>query len=325
MAYTLGGISAPLVGGLVVQANLLGLEWRPIFYLNVPLGLLGLLGIAGLMRESRAPAGLRLDIGGVVIASLGVAALLYPLIEGRTLSWPAWTFVSMAASPLIFGAFALYERGRQPAARLVDLHLLRQRSVFGGLLVSLVFFVGGAYSFVLTLHLQEGLGYGPLATGLSLLPFAIGTAGGAVASMSLMPRLGRTIVTAGSLVMAVGVGGQAATVHWMGAGLAGWQLAPALLVTGMGLSMVATTLVTIVIAGIPEGQAGAASGLINTSFQIGMAIGVALIGTMFFALLGSGIGFVASTERSLAVVAGLMLVSGLVSFVLPARASTGQE
>jgi MFS family permease len=320
MTFALGGVSGPLIGGLLTQADLFGLVWRPIFLINLPIGILALVAGLALLRHSRAPHAPRLDPGGILLATLALLLVLYPLVQGRDLGWPAWTWVAMAASVPVFALFAAYERRKtsRDGSPLVDLGLFRYRSMVGGLLVGLVFFAAATgHAFVLTLHLQEGLGFTPLATAVAFLAFPVGVAAGSVAATQLVPRLGRRMVTGGGVVMALGFVLLIAAVHRYGTGLHGWQLAPGLIVAGLGMSMVAATLLTIVLSRVPGDAAGSASGVVNTTVQLGIAAGVALIGTVFLSLLDDRIGFVRATEQSLWLEVGLLLASAAVSFLLP--------
>src|SRR5262249_49243196 len=151
---------------------LFGLSWRPIFLINVPIGLVALLGAARLVRESagRSARGLRLDVGGVVLATAGLVLLLYPLVQGRQLGWPAWTFAAMAASIAVFACFARYERDPARQAPLVSICLFAERSFVGGLLVALTLFGGMVGFFVVyAVFVQQALGLSPLQAGLTAL------------------------------------------------------------------------------------------------------------------------------------------------------------
>jgi EmrB/QacA subfamily drug resistance transporter len=320
MTFALGGVSGPLIGGLLIQADLFGWGWRSIFLINLPVGILALAGAAVLLRESHAARRPRLDPVGALIVTAGLLALLYPLVQGHELGWPAWTYALMAASVPVLALFVAYERHktRKDASPLVELDLFRNRGVVGGLLIALLFFAGAGYSFVLTLHLQEGLGFTPLGTALAFLPFSLGVVAGSGAAMQLVPRLGRRIVTGGGLVMALGVALLIVAVDRYGTGLDGWQLAPGMAVAGLGMAMVSTTLVSIVLARVPGRDAGSASGVVNTTLQIGLAAGIAAVGTLFFSLLDGGVGFVAATRWSLWLEVGLFLASAGLSFLLPA-------
>jgi EmrB/QacA subfamily drug resistance transporter len=286
----LATITGPLVGGLLIEGDLLGLGWRPIFLVNVPIGIGALVAAAVYLGESRAPSALRLDLAGVGLATAGLLLLVYPLVQGRELGWPAWTFASMAASMLVLAAFAAWERRKQAAdgSPLVDLALFRQRAFVAGLLVAAIFFMGiPAFFLTFTLWLQVGLGFSALHAGLSGVPFAVGSALASTASVRLAPRLGRRILSLGTLLLAAGMGAVIWTVDRYGGGTHSWQLIPALAICGLGLGCTVAPLVNVVLAGIRGQDAGAASGVLTTAQQVGGAVGVAVIGVIFFGLLSS--------------------------------------
>jgi MFS family permease len=170
---------------------------------------------------------------------------------------------------------------------------------------------------VLTLLLQDGLHFSALATALTFLPFSLGLVLGSGAAMQLVPKLGRKLVIAGGSVMALGVLLMLAAVARYGDALQGWQLAPGQVVAGLGMALAGTTLINVVLARVPATEAGAASGLVNTAIYIGVAAGIALIGTIMFGLLGGGDTFVTAATRTLWVSAGLFIGSAALSFLLP--------
>jgi EmrB/QacA subfamily drug resistance transporter len=286
----LATITGPLVGGLLIEADLLGLDWRPIFLVNVPIGIVAVAAAARFLIESRAPRALRLDPIGVAIVTTGLLLLVYPLVQGRDLGWPLWTFLSMAAAVPVLAAFAVYERHKKrlDGSPLVDLDLFRQRSFAPGLAVAGIFFMGiPAFFLIFSLWLQIGLGFTALRAGLTGIPFAVGSALASAASVRLAPALGRRILSAGSLLLIAGMAGLIWTVDRYGGAVHSWQLIPALLVCGLGLGSVVAPLVNVVLAGIRGQDAGSASGVLTTVQQVGGAVGVALIGVIFFGLLGS--------------------------------------
>jgi len=294
----LGTVSGPLLGGLLIQHNLFGLAWRPIFLINVPVGVLAVAASAVLVRESRAPRPPRLDPIGVGLISAALLLLLYPLVEGRQLGWPAWTFVSMAAAAPVFALFAWYEqvKARRDRSPLVPLRLFREREFSVGMAVAMTFFLGiASFGLVLTLFLQLGLGFTPLHAGLTFLPFSAGVLVSSGAAARLAPRFGRGVTMAGALVIAAGMAGLIAAVHHYGAAVTTWQLTPGLIAAGLGLGMVIAPLADIVLARVPAQDAGAASGVFNTGLQLGNSIGIAVIGVIFFGMLGSQSGPAAST------------------------------
>jgi len=286
----LATITGPLVGGLLIEADLLGLEWRPIFLVNVPIGIAALAAATRFLVESKAPRALRLDLVGVGIVTAGLLLLVFPLVQGRDLDWPLWTFLSMAAAVPVLVGFGLYERRKKArdGSPLVDLDLFRQRSFVPGLAVAGIFFMGiPAFFLIFSLWLQIGLGFSPLHAGLTGAPFAVGSALASAASVRLVPTLGRRILSVGSLLLVAGMGALIWTVDRYGGAVHSWQLLPALLVCGLGLGCVVAPLVNVILAGIRGQDAGAASGVLSTVQQVGGAVGVAVIGVIFFGLLGS--------------------------------------
>jgi EmrB/QacA subfamily drug resistance transporter len=286
----LGTVSGPLLGGLLTQHNLFGLDWRPIFLINVPVGILAIAAAAVLVGESRAPRRPRLDPGGVVLITAALLLLLYPLVEGRQLGWPAWTFAAMAASVPTAALFVWYERvkDRRDGSPLVQLSLFSQRAFSIGIAIAVTFFLGvTSFALILTLFLQIGLSFTPLHAGLTFLPFSGGVLVASAAAARLAPRFGRGVTMTGALVMAAGMAGLIATVAHYGAAVTTAELVPGLIVAGLGMGTVLAPLADILLAGVDRQHAGSASGLFNTSIQLGASIGVALIGVIFFGLLGS--------------------------------------
>jgi EmrB/QacA subfamily drug resistance transporter len=311
----LGTVSGPLLGGLLIQHNLFGLTWRPIFLINVPVGILAVAASAVLVRESRAPRPPRLDPAGVGLVSAALLLLLYPLVEGRQLGWPGWTFVSMAAAVPVFALFIWYEqvKERRDGSPLVPLRLFTEREFSVGMAIAMTFFLGiASFGLVLTLFLQIGLGFTPLHAGLSFLPFSAGVLVSSGAAARLAPRFGRGVTMAGALVIAAGMAGVIAAVHHYGAAVTTWELVPGLAGAGLGLGAVIAPLADIVLARVPHQNAGSASGVFNTGLQVGNSIGIAVIGVIFFGMLGAQSGAAASTVAP-------ALRSGVVAAGVPAR------
>jgi EmrB/QacA subfamily drug resistance transporter len=313
----LGTVSGPLLGGLLIQHDLFGLGWRTIFLINVPVGVIAFAASAVLVRESKAASPPRLDPVGVGLISAALLLLLYPLVQGRQLGWPAWTYVSMALCLPVLAAFVWYERikGRRDGSPLVPLGLFRDRAFSAGMAVAVTFFLGiASFGLVLTLFLQLGLGFNPLHAGLTFLPFSAGVLVSSAAAARLAPRFGRGVTMAGALIIAAGMAGLIATVHHYGAAVTTWDLVPGLAAAGLGVGAVIAPLADIVLAGVPHRDAGSASGVFNTGLQVGNSIGIALIGVIFFGMLGSQSGPAASA-------AAPQLRAGLVSAGLPAAYS----
>jgi len=311
----LGTVSGPLLGGLLIQHNLFGLDWRPIFLINVPVGVIAIVASSILVRESKAPRPPKLDPVGVVLISAALLLLLYPLVQGRQMGWPTWTFVAMAASLPALALFVWYERikSRRDGSPLVELSLFRERGFSVGMAIALTFFLGiASFGLVLTLFLQLGLGFTPLHAGLTFLPFSLGLLASSGAAARLAPKFGRGVTMAGALITAAGMAGLIVIVHHYGAAVSTWDLVPGLVAAGFGLGAVIAPLADIVLARVPAQHAGSASGVFNTGLQVGNSIGIAVIGVIFFAMLGGQSG---SAARSVTP----ELRSGLTAAHVPAQ------
>jgi EmrB/QacA subfamily drug resistance transporter len=311
----LGTISGPLIGGLLIGHNLFGLGWRTIFLINVPVGIIAVAASAVLVRESRAPSPPKLDPAGVGLVSAALLLLLYPLVQGRQLGWPTWTFVSMAASAPVFALFVAYERvkERRDGSPLVPMRLFGERGFSAGMAIAVTFFMGiASFGLVLTLFLQLGLGFTPLHAGLTFLPFSVGVLISSGAAARLAPRFGRGVTMAGALIIAAGMAGIIVTTDHYGPAVTTWELVPALVGVGLGLGAVIAPLADIVLARVPAQDAGSASGVFNTGLQLGNSIGIAVIGVIFFGIIGSQSGPAAATVAP-------ALRSGVVAAGVPAR------
>ena len=282
-------ITGPLVGGLIIRNDITGGSWRWIFLVNLPIGIAALIAATRLITESRAPNAKRLDMGGFALSTAGILLLVYPLVEGQVAGWPAWTFICMALSPVTLLIFILYERSL-PSTRfpLVQLSLFRIRSFSVGVAISAIFIAGiPAFFFTFSLMLQVGLGFSALNAGLTTIPWSLAAAVASAMSTRVAPRLGKYTIAIGSVLLVIGILGIIATLHIAGTGVTGWDLIPAFAVSGLGLGTVIAPLLNIILAGVPGRDAGSASGVLTTFQQLGGAIGVAVVGVVFFGLLTS--------------------------------------
>ncbi|MEU2712224.1 MFS transporter [Streptomyces sp. NPDC007205] len=284
-----GGLAATLglaLGGLLVEWNLFGLDWRLVFLVNVPVGLVGLAYGAKVITESKAPQALRLDIRGVVLLTVGFVMLVFPLLQGRELDWPVLGFVSMGASVLVLLGFVAWQRAktRRDGSPLVELGLFRTRSYSAGLGVNLIFYAGmGMFTIGWTLYMQVGQGWSPMRAGLTSLPFCVGAFLTATSSvMILVPKFGRKAMQVGAVVLMIGLGTYIWVAGKYGHDVTSWKIAIPLFLVGLGFGTVATPLPLIVTSEVPHEHAGSASGVVNTNTQLGFAIGGALISVVFF-------------------------------------------
>ena len=315
----LSAVAAPIIGGALTDGDLLGLGWRSIFLVNVPLGIAGLVGAVRLMPRTGGNPGTRLDPVGAVLATLASFAIVYPLVQGRELDWPAWIFVLFAAGAGGFGVFALYER-RHAERALVAPSLLRNRAFTSGLFVALCFFASMiGLNLVLSLFCQLGEGFSPLRTGLTLAPFAVGVALTAGASYPLAQRFGRTSMQVGFAINGLGLLVLALMVH--GAGdVTSWTLVPGELVAGMGMGLALPPLFDFILAGVQDHEVGSASGVLNALQQFAGALGIAVFATTFFAYTDAGHQAPAAVTGTLLLALIPLVLAFLGVFRLPQRA-----
>ncbi|UWZ34349.1 MFS transporter [Dactylosporangium roseum] len=280
------------LGGVIVQWDLFGWEWRTIFLINVPIGIAALVAGATFVHESRSPSRPRLDIVGMVLALAAVVALVYPLTEGRRLGWPGWTFAMVAGAVVLLVAFVAFERRRQAVrgSALIDFGVFRSRPFSVGMAMWWLFWVAsGGFFFAWTLFLQAGLGWSPMHAGLTAATLAVGVGIGAGnAPNKLVPKFGRNVLVAGGLVNAVGWLSFAWLAWHYGPNLTSWALIPVHVLSGIGFGLIVAPTLDMLLGQVPGEQAGNASGLLNTIQQIGIALGVALIGVILFTQLDRG-------------------------------------
>jgi EmrB/QacA subfamily drug resistance transporter len=317
----------PIIGGGLVSLNLFGGGWRPVFLINVPLGLLGAAGAARLLPRSDVRHAKSLDLTGAVLAAVASLAIVYPLIQGRALGWPAWTYAAMGTSAVLFAVLGVHLRRRQRRGRdpLVAPSIFSHRGYSAGALVLMLYF-GGMIGSVLaiTLFLQLGEGFSAIHAGLTLAPFAFGTALGAPVAGTAMTRIpGRVLIQAGATV-ALAANAALAIILGLTAHVTTLGLLVPLLVNGVGMGLFIVPVFDIIIAAVSDAETGSASGVLNAIQQLGAAVGVAVLGTIFFSVLRHE-GFAQALHHTLWwQVAGLAIVL-LLSPLLPARARPGDS
>jgi MFS family permease len=313
-----GGLAAvfgQLGGGLLVAWDLGGAGWRPVFLLNVPVGVAAIALALRSLPDTRSDRPAQPDLVGTGLLGLTVLALLVPLGEGRAQGWPLWGWVSLAAAlPLgaaLLAAETRIERsGRVP---LLPPSLLQLPGIRRGLAIALPFFTGfGGFMFVYAELTQVVLGWSPLRAGLALTPMAAAFLVVSLSTARLVARWGRSVITAGGVLQAVGLVTVALTVDGGGTSLAPLALAPGLLLAGVGQAMVMSPLIGVVLADVPAHEAGAASGLFSTLQQSALALGVAVYGTVFLELLphvGAGRAYALGATVQIASAVGVVAMS----------------
>jgi len=288
VAATLG----PVVGGLLIHWNIWNLDWRPIFLINIPVGIFAIWAGIRYLPDGKSPHPLKLDIPGTILIIIAMSLLIFPLIEGRDLDWPLWTFIMMAASLPVLAIFAWWQfrKDKEDGSPLVEPILLRTPTFIKGLIINITF-EGAMLGFFLpfTLILQVGLGYEVVKAALTGIPTAIGiSVTMAIFSQKLIPKLGRYALSLGVVLMAAGLMTIYFFVNKYGLDTTPWEFIPGLLLTGAGMALIMAPIFAVVLTDVDPKHAGSASGVLSAVQQLGGAVGVALIGVFFFGQLASG-------------------------------------
>jgi MFS family permease len=274
-------LAAPIVAGALIDANLWGIGWRLVFLINVPIGVVTLaLAFRSLPRGATHP-GVKLDIGGVWLVGLALVAIIYPLIQGRTEGWPAWSFAMLAAGAALLLGFLRYER-RRDSNPLIEPTLLTNRTYLSGIAVTLALFGAfGGLLLCISLYGQLGEGWSPIHAGLTLTPMVVGMILGMIGSNAAVSRLGRHLLHIGILLIAVGTAGLALIL--IGARTASsWDLVPGLCFIGAGVGATIGQLFQFILTSVNMDEVGSASGVFEAVQQLSTALGVAVLGSIFF-------------------------------------------
>ncbi|NYJ08503.1 MFS transporter [Petropleomorpha daqingensis] len=320
---TVIGISTaigPLLGGALIQAFGTDTGWRWVFFINLPIGLIAMPLAWRLLPAPEKGERRRHDYDpvGVGLLGVGIVVLLLPLVNEQQWKGHAkWLLIPAAV--MLLAAFVAWEfrytrRGKEP---LVDLALFRLRSwSFGSSMITLFFAGFTPLFFVFTLYLQTGLHYTALQAGLAITPFAVGSAASAALGGRIVHRFGRALVAVGLLLVAVGFLGALIAVHEVPENGTGWATLAPLLVGGLGAGLVISPNQTLTLSQVPVQRAGTAGGLLQVGQRIGAAVGIAAVGSVFFARVASSHGDFAGAFQHGILVAAAFIVAAFVLAVV---------
>lgn len=284
----LAAVFGQLIGGALIQADLFGLGWRTIYWINVPVGIVALALLRRMVPESRGATGTRLDPIGVDLIIAALVAMVLPLIQGPSQGWPLWTWLSLATAAVLLVVFARYQtrlaaRGASP---LVDPDLFRERSFRVGVVVALIYQMSVASFFLfLALYLQQGRHLSPLTSGLLFLAIGAPYLLTSKLSEQLAARLGRQVITVGAVTQALGF---LLLIPATTESIA--LLIPGLIVVGAGMGLAMVPLPGTVLARVSVQHAASAGGVLTTANQVGGALGIAVVGILFYNHLTGGLG-----------------------------------
>ncbi|MEV0528899.1 MFS transporter [Streptomyces sp. NPDC050439] len=321
---SVGSVAGPVLGGLLVQADLFGLSWRSIFLINVPLGVATVVLGNRYLSESRDRQALRPDPTGMVLCALGLLLIAYPLSAGGALGWPWWTFTAMSAGAAVLAGLILQQRAatRKGGLPLIVLALFSGRPFSGGMAAQLVLgLLSGLFFMCWTLFMQQGLGLSPSRAALGFLLLTLTEIAGAWLATAAVARHRRRAPQAGALLAALALAAFHLLATTYGTGLSMTAMAVPVLALGLGLGMIGAPLTDLTIGRVDDAHAGSASGLFNTAMHLGIALGVVLTGVVFFAhdqsATARGNEVVDAFTATLPYVIGGLLIVWALMFFLP--------
>jgi EmrB/QacA subfamily drug resistance transporter len=317
-----------ILSGALLEIDLFGLGWRGPLLVNVVIGVVAVTIAVRVLPEAVGTGGHRLDVAGMLLASLGGILLIYPMIQGRADGWPPVYLVMLGLSVPVFVLFVQLERRLTygDGEPLVDLRLFADRSYRSGLLVAVAFAIGAFPMFyVLTLTLQLGFGYEPLEAALATAATPIALIAASSLSSRLLPRFGRRTMAIAAVLGVLASLAMIVTLEIAPRPPSPVQLIPALVLLGFNNGLGMTALINLTLADVTAENAGAASGLLQTVQQGTSALGIALAGIVYFGTIGGDTGvddYVRGFQATLLVVIGSNILVFALHFLLPPRAPT---
>ena len=318
----IGGVTGMVTGGALVSADLFGTGWRPVFLVNVPIGIAVAALVPRLMAAGTNHKSRKLDLAGLAVAVPAVFLIVLPLVLGHQDGWPTWTFVSIAAGLALTCAFVVIERriadrGGDPLLNLAVLRVSGMRSGLATLAAGMIAY--GGFLFAIGLELQRGLGESALHAGLTIAPAAAAFGLCGFYWRRLPARAHHTLTTIGFLL---GGAGYLEVGLVLGAGVhGGITVQIGLLLFGIGMGVAFSPLMTHILVNVPQNEAADASGLVTTTLQLGQVIGVAVFGSLFLTLAPAS----HAISTTLTWLAGLVTAGALVSLALARTVSAARR
>lgn len=307
-----GSVVGQVLGGVLVSADVLGTGWRPVFLVNVPIGLVLLVRARRVLPRDAGDRERRVDVPGCATLSAAVLLLVVPLVLGHQLGWPTWCVLALAASGVAVVAFVLVERAVEArgGAPIVSRRVLRTRGLpVGAVIVLLNMATYGGFLFTAAVHLQDGLGESAARAGLVFAPAALGFAATGLTWRHLPQRMQGPAIPVGLVVAAAGYFG----VAWIlsDGSRGGTALEITLAVVGLALGLAYSPVVGRALQHVPVADAADASGVLVTVIQLGQVIGVAAFGTLYLSIASGSSSAHAVSVTLAAVAVGVLLAAGL--------------
>jgi EmrB/QacA subfamily drug resistance transporter len=319
----IAGLGGPVLAGFIINANIAGLSWRPMFLINIVLGGTGLAIAVRVLPHDDGDASTGIDALGSLLLGIAMFGLLFGLIEGSTNGWTATPIACLAGGVVAFGLFAW--RQVSVTEPLLKPSLFTNRGFTSGLVMGLCFFaaVNGA-GYVLSLFLQQGLGYSAGRTSVAVLPMTVGIIAASGAGMVLIAKLGRTLLLVGLLITMIGVGWMLAIVASHGTTVAEWSIIGPIFVIGLGMGTCFGIVFDIALGDVDPDEAGSASGALSAVQQLAAGIGSAAVTSVYFAGLAAH-GAQHAMILSLWVVLGIAVLCAAIVPLMPKKAAASEH
>ena len=321
-ALGLAGVCGPILAGFLVDADLFGLGWRAMFLINIALGGLAFVAAYRLLPAEHGDRSVSIDAVGAILLAAAMFGMLFGLIDESSNDWTATSCTAMTVGAVCFALFA--RRQVTAADPLIKPTLFQNRGFRSGLILGLVFFAAvSGLLYVLSLFMQNGLGYTPTDAALGLAPLAVGIIIASIAAHQLLGKLGRNLILFGLLITLTGTGLLLGLALAAGTGAAPWALAAAILLVGLGMGTCFGSVFVVALGDIDPSETGSASGSLSAVQQLANAVGAAAVTTVYFHTVGSGQAHALTV--SLVLVVAITAVSlGLVR-LLPRHAQTERQ
>ena len=278
------GISAvlgPIAAGFLIEANLAGLTWRPIFLINIVLGTAGFIAALVYLPHDAADTDVVIDGLGAGLLGGSMLGMMYGLIEGSTAGWTPIPVFALVFGAALFGGFCF--RQLTEANPLIIPSLLRNRGFTAGLLLGFAYFAAvSGFAYVVSLFFQTALGFTPGHAALGLSPVMVGIIGASIAFRPLVETWGRRLVIFGLSLTLAGAVGLWLTVDFEGIDVSAWALAPSLLVVGVGMGACFASIYDVALGNLAPSEGGSASGSLSAVQQLAAAVGSAVVTTVYF-------------------------------------------
>ncbi len=315
------GISAvlgPIVAGFVIDADIGGLTWRPIFLINIVLGTVGFTAALKFLPHDAPDTGVVIDGLGAGLLGVGMLGLMFGLIQGSTTGWTAGPILSLVVGVMSMSGFCI--RQCTETHPLIIPSLLKNRGFTAGMLLGFAYFAAvNGFAYVVSLFFQTALGLSPSHAALGLAPVMFGIIGASLVCRPLIGALGRRLVVLGLAVTLAGAVGLLVTVALQGITVSLWAMAPSLLVVGIGMGACFASIYDVALGTIAPSEGGSASGSLSAVQQLAAAVGAAFVTTVYFSQRAAH-GPTHAMTVSIAIIGGIAALCLSLVWLLPRNA-----